>query len=143
MVIPKPDKTHKKCDSYRPISLLNSDIKIISEVLALRLVQYLPSIINADQCGFIQNRQAFHNVRWVLHILYEREGTKDSYVLSLDAEKVFSRVNGHICFKFSLGLGMAQSSVTGSRLHLTLLYLPYERGGCNCQICYGTTRQHN
>jgi hypothetical protein len=43
-------------DNYRPISLLNVDLKILSYVLAQRLKNLLPKIINEDQTGYVKNR---------------------------------------------------------------------------------------
>ena len=91
-MILKPDKPPTKCESYRPISLLNSDTKIIAKLLALRVEKCLPSIIGSDQNGFIKNRQAYYNIRRVLNIIYEKGETLDSCILSLDAEKAFDRV---------------------------------------------------
>lgn len=55
--LPKPGKDPQKCSNYRPLSLLNSDYKMLSKIIALRLDKVIPKIINADQTGFIRNRQ--------------------------------------------------------------------------------------
>lgn len=91
-LIPKPDKPQTKCELYRPVSLINNDAKILAKVLALRLEDHLPAIINNDQNGFVKNRQAFHNIRRVLNIIYEKTDAKDNCILLLDAEKAFNRV---------------------------------------------------
>ncbi len=49
----KKGKDPNDCANYRPISLLNSDIKLFAKVLALRLEPLMGQLVNPDQTGFI------------------------------------------------------------------------------------------
>lgn len=67
-LIPKPDKDHTLCGSYRPIALLNSDFKIFAKLMSLHLIKVLPSLIDKDQVGFVL--QAGDNTRRVVNLIY-------------------------------------------------------------------------
>lgn len=97
-LVAKKDKDPVNCSSYRPISLLNVDDKILAKVLALRLEYMLPSIISVDQTGFIKNRYFYFNIRCVFDILYTSSNDTPECVLSLDAEKAFDRVEWRYLF---------------------------------------------
>lgn len=45
------------CSSYRPLSLLNADVKVLAKAIASRLENVLPYIISEEQNGFIKGRR--------------------------------------------------------------------------------------
>lgn len=56
LMIPSPGKDLYVPESYRSISLLNSNIKIYAKTLAKRLMYMLHSIMNPDQVGLVVGR---------------------------------------------------------------------------------------
>lgn len=97
-VIPKPGRNPENTASYRPISLINIDIKLMSKILADRLEQIMPSLIHNVQAGFPKGRSAVLNIYRTLTVLEhaKRHPKDDISILALDAEKAFDNVNVNI-----------------------------------------------
>ena len=92
-LIPKPNKDTTVLDNLRPISLLNTDYKILTKVIAKRLEKVLPKIINPDQSGYIKNRYIGENVRLTSDIMkYTEENNIPGIALFLDFKKAFDTI---------------------------------------------------
>ena len=68
-LIPKANKDTRKLKNMRPITLLNTDYKIIEKAIANRLDSMLEDIIGKDQRGFMKNRRILVNIRKVFDIM--------------------------------------------------------------------------
>ena len=55
-LIPKPNKDLRLLKSWRPVSLLATDYKILTKALSIKLQKVIPSLINDDQVGYIKGR---------------------------------------------------------------------------------------
>ena len=53
----KKDRDKKFIKNWRPISLLNVDLKIISKALSEKLKEVLPDLISSQQRAYVKNRQ--------------------------------------------------------------------------------------
>ena len=53
ILIPKPNKHTTKEENSRLISLMNLDTKILNQILANHIQQYIKKVTNHDQLGFI------------------------------------------------------------------------------------------
>lgn len=94
IVIHKEGKDPTKCESYRPISLLNTDMRILTAILARRVNKIIIDIIHPDQTGFITGRYYGDNIRRLLNIMSHPTVKKQqAMLLSLDAQKAFDRVS--------------------------------------------------
>lgn len=65
----KKGKDPVECSSYRPLSLLNADLKICAKILAQRIQGHTTQLVHCDQTGFIKSRLATDNVRRLLHVI--------------------------------------------------------------------------
>ena len=53
----KKDRDKRFIKNWRPISLLNVDLKIISKALSEKLKEVLPDLISSQRRAYVKNRQ--------------------------------------------------------------------------------------
>ena len=71
----KPGKDPLSCGSYRPLSLLNYDNKILAKVLSMRLSLLLDQIVSPEQSGFVPQRSTSLNLHTVFTTLHRVDPT--------------------------------------------------------------------
>lgn len=70
-------------------------MKVVTKVLANRLKLVMPKLTNMYQSSFITRRLTIYNIitaREVLHTLAKRKGRNGAFVLKVDLEKAYNRV---------------------------------------------------
>lgn len=85
-VLPKEGKDPLHYPSYRPISLLCTDYKILTSIIAIRIQKHIKKLIKPDQTGFISGRHGTDNIRRVLNLQsLMAKDSQTSMLLGLDA----------------------------------------------------------
>ena len=56
-LIEKKDRDKSVIQNWRPISLLNVDLKIISKALSEKLKKVLPDLISSQQTAYVKKRE--------------------------------------------------------------------------------------
>lgn len=80
-------------NSHRPISLLQSDIKILGKVLAIKLNKVITSIIHPHQAGFMPKKSTAINLkRLFANMQMPLDNPWQSALLSLSTTKAFESI---------------------------------------------------
>ncbi len=115
-LIPKPNKDSSLLDNCRPITLLNSDYKILASVYAEKIKLCLANIISNTQSGFLKGRHISNNIRLIIDILdYSEFINKETLILFIDFYKAFDTVEHFFIFEALSKFGFGRSFINAIR----------------------------
>jgi hypothetical protein len=101
----KGDRAELK--NYRPISLINTDYKIVSALINQRLMEPSLGSIGKHQTGFLPGRHILDTIKEA-QLLLERANATQSpvYLILLDQEKAYDRVDQQMLMKILQKVGL-------------------------------------
>jgi hypothetical protein len=109
-----PTKDNLRTDNnFRPISLLNGSLKLLTKLLATRLQSVVKSFIHLNQYGFIQGRTIQDYLAWAfqfLHICHKYK--REVVILKLYFKKAFDLVEHEVILSMLKHKGFLEKWVT-------------------------------
>lgn len=106
VLIPKkPDKEDVR--DFRPISLINFSLKIISKILANRLNCVINDLVDSTQSAFIKGRNIANNVTAAEELIFNIQSWKiNSHIFKVDFQKSFNIVDWDFLFEILSARGI-------------------------------------
>lgn len=113
----KDNDNKQDLNSWRPISLLNVDYKIISRAILVRLRKVVNTIVHPNQTCAIPGRSVTQNLHLVRDLLdYCKERNINACLLTLDQAKAFDRVDHNYLFSILKAFGFGPDIITWVQL---------------------------
>ena len=106
----KKDKDSRWIKNWRPISLVNIDVRIGSKAVAKRLENVLSHIIHCDQNAFVKGRTIFDAVRTISDVMeFTKIRDYKGIMTAIDFEKAFDSLNWNFLLKSLEFFGFGES----------------------------------
>lgn len=103
--------------NFRPITMLNTDLKILTKILSNRLKNVLPKIIETNQAYGVTGRDIADTTSSIRDIVsFLNEKNRNGYLISLDFEKAFDRVEHGFLFSILECFGFGRNFIKWVRI---------------------------
>ena len=132
-------------NDYRPITLLNCCLKVITKLLANRLQRVILRIIHRNQYGFLKGRTIQDCLAWAFEYIYQCQASKkDIVLLKLDFAKAFDTIDhtAMLTIMKNMGfndkwLGWVQCIFGSGKSAVLLNGVPGRQFHCKCGVRQG------
>lgn len=106
--------------NYRPITLLNTDYRVLAKILANRLLMHLDPIISPSQSAFLKGRNIGNNIHLLQLLPYALSASGSTgWVVFLDIAKAYDTVHRGFLRQVMLSMGVGEAFVRWVDLLLT------------------------
>ena len=111
-LIPKKTENLEELKYWRPISLLCTDYKILTKILSNRIKEILANIISIEQNCSVPQRTIFNNLFLIRDLIkYKTEKNDTFYLVQIDQEKAFDKIDRPFLFKTMEKLGISKTFI--------------------------------
>ena len=112
-LIEKKDKDKRLLKNWRPILLINVDVKIVFKVMAMRLESTLTFLVHHSQSVYKRKVNIWHdNLEYADILEYEKRKSRTWILVPIDFEKAFDSLNRtftvKVLQKFNFGIYFSQ-----------------------------------
>ena len=93
-LIEKKGRDKRLIKNWRPISLLNVNVKIASKAMAPRIKQVIHKLVQCDQTTYVQGRNIGESIRVIDDLLeYDDKINEEGILFTVDIEKAFDSID--------------------------------------------------